>query len=76
MRICSASFSPVLVGDHEQGGVELVPQAKPIVGRPCNGGPPPVWPFTLDKIVMLWRTRSGGIGNGGPGGVFQLEMMD
>jgi hypothetical protein len=54
--ICVASFSPVLVGSHGvcgQAGVEEVPQVKPAVGRSNSGGPPPVWRFTLDKMVML-----------------------
>jgi len=74
IRICSALFSPVLVGCHVQGGVEQVPQPKLVVGRPLNSGPPPVWPFTLDTILMLWMTRSSGVGNGGPAGGGQSRV--
>jgi hypothetical protein len=59
MRICSALFSPVLVGSHGdcgQAGVEEVPQVKPAVGRLLSGGPPPFWPVLLDRYSMYWVT--------------------
>src|SRR5215469_6576852 len=69
MRICSASFSPGLVGSHGHGS------CRSAVFRLFSPGTPPFWPNLLDKIAMLWRARSGGIGIGDPGGVFQLGMF-
>src|SRR5262249_62011202 len=69
MMICSASLSPVLVGSHGDGG------CRSAVFRVFSPGTPPFWPNLLDEMVMLWRGRSGGSGNGGPRGAVPLGRV-
>src|SRR5262249_39040019 len=65
VRVCIASLSARVGGGHGPGG-------RAAVFRLFSPGTPPFWPNLLDKLLMLLMTKSGGIGNGSLGSVFQL----